>query len=89
MKLPAGILTISSKTPLQSIVGFSQAMSDGLGGKMSEQQDKYIQIIRKNSIELMYFVNKLMEFEDHSTYKAMLFNRKLNFADKKSAETQL
>lgn len=49
------------KSPLQSIVGFSQAMADGLGGEMSEQQDKYIRIIKKNSSDLMYFVNKLME----------------------------
>ena len=49
------------KSPLQSIVGFAQAMSDGLGGTMSEQQDKYINIIKKNSAELMYFVSKLLE----------------------------
>ena len=49
------------RSPLQSIVGFSQAMSDGLGGAMSEQQEKYIRIIRKNSSDLMYFINKLME----------------------------
>ena len=36
------------KSPLQSIVGFSQAMADGLGGSMSLQQEKYIKIIRKN-----------------------------------------
>lgn len=57
------LLKISNefKSPLQSIVGFSQAMADGLGGQMSEQQEKYIKIIRKNSSDLMYFVNKLME----------------------------
>ena len=49
------------KSPIQSIVGFSQAMSDGLGGSLSEQQDKYIKIINKNSTELMYFVGKLLE----------------------------
>lgn len=49
------------KSPLQSIVGFSQAMSDGLGGQISEQQEKYIKIIKKNSSELMYFVTKLLE----------------------------
>ena len=49
------------KSPLQSIVGFSQAMADGLGGQMSEQQEKYIRIIKKNSSELMYFIEKLME----------------------------
>ncbi|MCQ2754036.1 MAG: PAS domain-containing sensor histidine kinase [bacterium] len=48
------------KSPLQSIVGFSQAMADGLGGNMTEQQDKYIRIIKKNSSDLMYFVEKLL-----------------------------
>ena len=57
------LLKISNdlKSPLQSIVGFSQAMTDGLGGSMSEQQAKYINIIRKNSSDLMYFINKLLE----------------------------
>ena len=54
-------LTNDFKSPLQSIVGFSQAMADGLGGSMTEQQEKYIRIINKNSSELMYFVTKLME----------------------------
>ena len=49
------------KSPVQSIVGFSQAMADGLGGAMSEQQEKYIKIINKNSGELMYFIAKLLE----------------------------
>lgn len=50
------------KSPLQSIIGFSQAMADGLGGSMSEQQEKYIRIIKKNSSDLMYFTEKLFEF---------------------------
>ena len=49
------------KSPLQSILGFSQAMADGMGGKLSEQQEKYIRIINKNSGELMYFIGKLTE----------------------------
>lgn len=49
------------KSPLQSIIGFSQAMADGLGGEMSEQQEKYIRIIKKNSSDLMYFTEKLFE----------------------------
>ena len=58
------------KSPLQSIVGFSQAMADGLGGEMSEQQEKYIRIINKNSSELMYFINKMLElFMTESTIK--------------------
>ncbi len=55
------------KSPLQSIVGFSQAMADGLGGKMTDQQDKYIRIIKKNSSELMYFVNKLLDLTQTET----------------------
>ena len=54
-------LTNDLKSPIQSIVGFSQAMSDGLGGDMSEQQAKYVKIINKNSSELMYFIEKLLE----------------------------
>ena len=49
------------KSPIQSVVGFSQAMADGLGGEMNEQQEKYIRIINKNSSELMYFITKLLE----------------------------
>lgn len=49
------------KAPVQSIVGFSQAMYDGLGGSMTEQQSKYVKIINKNSTDLMYFIEKLIE----------------------------
>ena len=56
------------KSPIQSIVGFSQAMSDGLGGDMTEQQEKYIRIINKNSTDLMYFIGKLLEFSQTESY---------------------
>jgi len=49
------------KSPIQSIVGFSQAMADGLGGSMNEQQEKYVKIINKNSTDLMYLISKLLE----------------------------
>lgn len=49
------------KSPIHSIMGFSQAMVDGLGGEMSEKQEKYIKIINKNSNELLYFLDKLLE----------------------------
>ncbi len=55
------------KSPIQSIVGFSQAMADGLGGSMTEQQEKYIRIINKNSTELMYFIGKLLELSQTET----------------------
>lgn len=49
------------KSPLHSIIGFSQAMIDGLGGEMSDKQDKYIKIIHKNSNELLYLLDKILE----------------------------
>ena len=55
------------KSPLQSIVGFSQAMADGLGGNMTDQQEKYIRIIKKNSADLMYFAEKLIEMSKTET----------------------
>lgn len=50
------------KSPLHSVVGFSQAMVDGLGGDMSEKQEKYIKIVNKNSGELLYLLDKIIEF---------------------------
>ncbi len=50
------------KSPLQSIIGFSQALLDGLGGEINDKQNKYIKIINKNSSELLYFMEKFIEF---------------------------
>lgn len=49
------------KSPIHSATGFSQAMIDGLGGEMSEKQEKYIKIINKNSVETLYFLEKIFE----------------------------
>lgn len=49
------------KSPLTSVIGFSQAMVDGLGGKMTDKQEKYVKIINKNSGELLYLINKIIE----------------------------
>ena len=54
-------LSSELKSPLQSILGFSQAMVDGLGGEMSEKQEKYIKIIHKNSTDILYLINKIIE----------------------------
>lgn len=48
-------------SPIQSIIGFSQGLLDGLGGEVSDKQSKYVNIIKKNSSELLYFFNKLVE----------------------------
>lgn len=49
------------KSPIHSVTGFSQAMIDGLGGEMSNKQEKYIKIINKNSNELLYLLDKILE----------------------------
>lgn len=50
------------KSPLQSIIGFSTALIDGLGGDITEKQAKYVKIINKNASELLYFMEKFFEF---------------------------
>ena len=59
------------KSPLQSIIGFSQALLDGLGGDINEKQNKYVKIIHKNSSELLHFINKFIEF---AQAESSLFN---------------
>src|SRR5574344_1247676 len=49
------------RSPIQSVIGFSQAMIDGLGGSMSAKQEKYVKIINKNSSDLLYLLNKIIE----------------------------
>ena len=48
-------------SPIQSVIGFSQGLLDGLGGKISDKQEKYLNIIKHNSTDLLYFFNKLVE----------------------------
>lgn len=48
-------------SPLHSVVGFSQAMLEGLSGEINEKQKKYLQIINSNSSELLLFMEKLIE----------------------------
>ena len=50
------------KSPIQSVIGFSQALLDGLGGDINDKQAKYVKIINKNSSELLYFMEKFLEF---------------------------
>lgn len=49
------------RSPLHSVVGFSQAMLEGLSGDLNEKQSKYINIINNNSSEILMLINKLIE----------------------------
>lgn len=55
------------KSPLQSIIGFSNAIIDGLGGEISEKQNKYVKIINKNASELLIFMDKFFEYSKAET----------------------
>lgn len=66
------------RTPLQSIVGFSQALLGGIGGDLNEKQEKYVSIINKNSTEVLYLIDKILEL---SKAESNLFERKLGYFD--------
>lgn len=66
------------KSPLHSIIGFSQAIIDGLGGDVSEKQEKYLKIINKNSSDLLHFFNKLLEL---SQTESDAFEKEIKFFD--------
>lgn len=66
------------KTPLQSVIGFSQAVLDGLGGEISEKQEKYLNIINKNSEEVLTLFNRII---DLSKSESNLFEHKMSYFD--------
>ncbi len=47
--------------PLHSITGFSQAMLEGLSGKINDKQKKYLNVINKNAFELLDIIDELVE----------------------------
>ena len=51
-------------SPVDSILGFSKGMIDGLGGDLSEKQLKYIKIINTSAKDLHCFVEKFIEFSN-------------------------
>lgn len=49
------------RTPMHSIIGFSQALLDGLGGELTEKQKKYVSIVSKNANNLLALLNSLLD----------------------------
>ena len=60
------IVSLSSdlKTPLQSLIGFSQGLIDGICGDLNEKQSKYMNIINKNSNNLLDLIDNLLELSN-------------------------
>ena len=50
------------KSPLNSILGFSQGLVDGIAGEISEKQSKYLKIIHSNAEDLSEFLYKFIDF---------------------------
>lgn len=48
------------KTPLHSLIGFSQGLLDGICGELTEKQSKYMGIINKNANNLLEVVDDLL-----------------------------
>ena len=71
-------LSSEFKSPVQSILGFSQALNDGLGGEINEEQRKYVRIINKNATELLYFMDKFFEF---ASVESELYQKHLQLFD--------
>ncbi len=59
------------KSPISSIIGFSHGLLEGLGGELSEKQEKYVKIINNVSLELSEFSDNFFEFSraESSLYK--------------------
>ena len=66
------------RNPLQSIVGFSQALLGGIGGELNAKQAKYVNIINKNSTDVLYLIDKILEL---SKAESNLFEKKLGYFD--------
>ena len=66
------------RTPLQSVIGFSQAILDGLGGEINEKQEKYLNVINKNSQEIMFLFDKIIEL---SNSESNLLDHNLSYFD--------
>lgn len=63
------------KSPLHSIIGFSQAILEGLGGNINPKQEKYLKIIHKNSSELLILIEKIINLSQIEA-KMYAFNYK-------------
>lgn len=49
------------KSPMHSVMGYAQAILEGMGGETDERQQKYLNIIYKHSEELFKMLDKVTE----------------------------
>lgn len=54
-------LSSDLKTPIHSIIGFSQGLLDGVCGDLNEKQSKYISVINRNANGLLDLIDNLLQ----------------------------
>lgn len=64
------------RTPMHSIIGFSQALLDNIAGEMNEKQTKYVTIISRNANNLLGLLNSILDISKIEAGR-MEFNFKL------------
>ncbi|MDD4248572.1 MAG: PAS domain S-box protein [Methanosarcina sp.] len=61
------------KTPLNSIIGFSDLLKEGIAGSLNEKQSRYVQFISSSGKNLLHIINDILELS-----KAESGNEELN-----------
>lgn len=54
-------LSMDIRTPLNSIIGFAKALTDGLSGDLNDKQKKYASIIDRNAKTLLNQLNSILD----------------------------
>lgn len=49
------------KTPLNSIIGFSDLLNEGIAGHLNEKQSRYVQFISSSGKNLLHIINNILE----------------------------
>ena len=66
---------------LNSVTSFSKALNDGVGGELTDKQNKYVSIINKNSNELSYDLEKLFRYFEAESNLYQYEYKKFDLAD--------
>ncbi|MBP1907947.1 hybrid sensor histidine kinase/response regulator [Methanolobus bombayensis] len=54
-------ITHELKTPLSSVIGFSDVLLEGISGKLTELQEEQVDIINKSGNRLLELINKMLD----------------------------
>jgi PAS domain S-box len=54
-------ITHELKTPLSSVIGFSDVLLEGMPGRLNDAQQEYISIINKSGSRLLELVNRMLD----------------------------